>query len=318
MSFSVVIPLHQGEQTVVRAVASVLGQTSRPAEVVVVDDGSTDTGPDLVRHSFPTVKVIEQPNQGGGAARNAGINASTADWVALLDADDYWLPWHLEHLAAMVSAFPEARMVAGAFAPLRPGESNPPIRRGQARQIDYFQAAARNSGVVHSSTAAIRCDVFADVAGFGNARLGEDLAMWAKVALVSPVVASSATSAVYALGLGVTAAAAREAQGREPPPATTELAELSPSAAVVVEALANGTHLPPARSLRRYLDSRVAWAVRTRIAAGDIEGAKATRELASSTPWPESAVPMIVSALPTAAIRGLLAGKRALGGVPRG
>lgn len=307
---SVVIPMFNGASSIVAAVGSVLAQSAPVREVVVVDDGSTDGGPDLVRSRFPDVNVIAQESGGPGSARNAGIAASTSDWIAFLDADDIWLPWHTHTLIEMATRFPHVRMVAGAYAPVLPGAVTGPIVRGRAGPIDYFDRAARNSGIVHSSTVALHREVIDRVGGFGPAPRGQDLEMWARAALEFPVAVSSATSALYTIGVGLTAAFERAETAATRRATPTELSAISPSAAVVVDALATGRHLPPARSLRRYLDSRLAWAMRRRIALGDLEGARELRGLASSTRWPENVAPMIVSALPGVAARSLLRAKR--------
>lgn len=93
---SAVIPAFNSAGTIGRAVESVLGQTCRPAEVIVVDDGSTDETADVVRHYDGQVRLLQQKNSGPAAARNRGIENSRHAWVALLDADDAWLPEKLQ------------------------------------------------------------------------------------------------------------------------------------------------------------------------------------------------------------------------------
>src|SRR4051812_34536133 len=94
---SVVIPAYRRPGMVERAVRSVLAQTRRPAEVIVVDDASgDDTG---ARAAALGARVITPPhNRGRGASRNTGIADATQEWVALLDCDDEWLPDHLDTL----------------------------------------------------------------------------------------------------------------------------------------------------------------------------------------------------------------------------
>ena len=110
---SVVIPLYNKQAYVERAVASVL-QSGYPAhEVIVVDDGSTDEGPRRVSAmGDPRVRVIKQPNAGVSAARNRGISAATGDYVAFLDADDYWTPEYLPAIAELIARFPQCGLYA--------------------------------------------------------------------------------------------------------------------------------------------------------------------------------------------------------------
>ena len=101
MDISVVIPTHNRAHTLERALGSVFAQTRAPAEVLVVDDGSTDHTEGLIRTRFPDCRYIRQQNRGVSHARNRGIRASRGPWIAFLDSDDEWLP---DKLAAQVRA----------------------------------------------------------------------------------------------------------------------------------------------------------------------------------------------------------------------
>lgn len=93
---SVVIPAFNAESFLGEALDSVLGQTARPTEVIVVDDGSTDGTRALVRRYSDAVRLVTQDNGGAARARNVGARQATGEWLAFLDADDVWLPEKLE------------------------------------------------------------------------------------------------------------------------------------------------------------------------------------------------------------------------------
>lgn len=102
--FSVVIPAYNREGTVARAIQSALDQTFPPFEVLVVDDGSKDGTAQVIASFGPPVQLVSRPNGGAPAARNSGIQRAKGDWIAFLDSDDYWLPQHLERMAAAIQA----------------------------------------------------------------------------------------------------------------------------------------------------------------------------------------------------------------------
>lgn len=95
---SIVIPCFNCAATVAETLASVTRQNVRDIEIICVDDSSTDTTLDVLRAlagQDPRVRILEQPNAGCGAARNAGIRASSGRLVGLIDADDLWAPDYL-------------------------------------------------------------------------------------------------------------------------------------------------------------------------------------------------------------------------------
>ncbi len=96
MNISVIIPTYNRKKYLKKALKSVLEQTYLPGEIIVVDDGSTDGTETWLKKKYPLVTLVQQPNRGVSAARNAGIEKSKGDWIALLDSDDEWLPHKLE------------------------------------------------------------------------------------------------------------------------------------------------------------------------------------------------------------------------------
>ncbi len=108
-AITVVIPLYNKKAHIVNTVKAVLAQTYPAKEIIVVNDGSTDGGDiELANCNFRNVKIINKQNGGVSTARNCGIAAATTEYVALLDADDYWMPHFLEEISVLIKKFPEA------------------------------------------------------------------------------------------------------------------------------------------------------------------------------------------------------------------
>lgn len=109
---SVVIPLHNGADTIEATLQSVLRQTWNHLEVVVVDDGSTDDGPERVARAAraePRIRLLTQPNAGVAVARNRGAEAAAGDFLAFVDADDLWGPEKIAlQMAALEAGGPDA------------------------------------------------------------------------------------------------------------------------------------------------------------------------------------------------------------------
>ena len=95
MHITVVIPTYNRYELLKRALHSVVMQTYKPSNIIVVDDGSTDNTSNI-QNDFPQVEYIYQENSGVSAARNRGINAATTEWVAFLDSDDEWMSTKLQ------------------------------------------------------------------------------------------------------------------------------------------------------------------------------------------------------------------------------
>lgn len=101
---SVVIPAYQAARFIGEAVQSVLDQDEQPAEIVVIDDGSTDGTADIVGSFGPRVSLIRRANGGESSARNTGLQAASCAWVSFLDADDRYLPGRLRAVGDVLEA----------------------------------------------------------------------------------------------------------------------------------------------------------------------------------------------------------------------
>jgi glycosyltransferase involved in cell wall biosynthesis len=99
-AIAAVIPLYNGAEFIKEALDSVLKQTLPPAKIIVVDDGSTDAGPDIVARAAKShdISLIRKVNGGQSSARNLGVAHARTPLIALLDQDDIWYPNHLEEL----------------------------------------------------------------------------------------------------------------------------------------------------------------------------------------------------------------------------
>ena len=113
---SVVIPCYNGQQYIGQTIESVLAQTDPPREVFVIDDGSTDDSVSVIERYIGSsgssnaveVTLIRQTNAGESKARNVGIDRATCQYIAFLDADDFWLPEKIARQCETVEQFPEA------------------------------------------------------------------------------------------------------------------------------------------------------------------------------------------------------------------
>lgn len=116
VSVSIIIPLYNKELYISRALESVFSQTYQDYELIVVDDGSTDNGPQIVqRYKDRRLRIFQQKNSGPGAARNKGIEISKSPFIAFLDADDEWLPEFLSTSLQMLKKFPDCDIAASCY-----------------------------------------------------------------------------------------------------------------------------------------------------------------------------------------------------------
>ncbi len=205
-AISVVTPLYNKELSISRSLESVLAQTLTNFEVVVVDDGSTDSSAARVRaFADPRVRLVEQPNRGAAAARNRGLQEARAPYIAFLDADDAWMPEFLATILALVKRYPQAGAYATGYYIKNQGQALRPARfegvpvAPEGGVIPcYFRVVARGANPVWSSAVCVPRRTFEQVGGFPDGvRLYEDLHLWARIAISFPIAYCATPLSIY-------------------------------------------------------------------------------------------------------------------------
>jgi len=110
---SVIIPVYNGERYLAEAIESALGQHYRPIEIILVDDGSTDRSAEVAKQVSQSIRYLYQAHGGAGAARNAGVDLATGEFLAFLDADDLWVEEKLARQMAALDADDSLDIVFG-------------------------------------------------------------------------------------------------------------------------------------------------------------------------------------------------------------
>jgi glycosyltransferase involved in cell wall biosynthesis len=188
----VVVPMYNSERTIAATLASICAQTHRRLDVVVVDDGSTD-GSARIAASWcrrdPRVRLVHQSNAGVAAARNAGAEAASAQFLAFVDADDIWAPPKIEYqLAALKAGGPAAGLAYCWYASIdqrdRVVSFGPqPLIEGQA-----MRKLCQANWIGNGSSLLLRREAFERAGGYDSslrarhAQGAEDLLMCLRVA----------------------------------------------------------------------------------------------------------------------------------------
>lgn len=126
MDVAVIVPLFNGSDWIEETLNSVYSQEQNPAEVIVVDDGSTDASPEIVSERFPTTTLLTNRGKGSSYARNVGVEHSCSPLLAFLDQDDLWHPFHLKMLSEILANNPSVNCVvasADCFSGIAPSYS---------------------------------------------------------------------------------------------------------------------------------------------------------------------------------------------------
>ncbi|TWO31798.1 glycosyltransferase family 2 protein [Seonamhaeicola sediminis] len=203
--FSIVIPLYNKEKYIQDTLKSVLNQTFKEFEVIIVNDGCTDSSLDIVKtYNNKRIIISNQKNKGVSAARNKGIELSKAKFIAFLDADDIWLPNHLSTLKTLIEDFPECGMYCSRYKTrISPkkiinNDLSKHIKEDYRGVIpDFFQASLINR-VAHTSAVVIPKRILENDGMFDlNISSGQDLDLWIRVAAHYNVAITNKKTSIY-------------------------------------------------------------------------------------------------------------------------
>ena len=207
--FSVIIPLYNKAPYVRKALDSIVSQTFKDWECIIVDDGSTDGSAAICEEYLSTlysvpntrienIRLISQPNSGVAAARNNGVKQSNGQFLCFLDADDWWKPTFLEEMDRLIAEYPDAGLYASNYIYYKPGKTHVAISLPRG-YMDYPKAYYEGDAMpVWTGATCMPRNVFDDMGGFPfGIKLGEDFLLWAKTAIHYPIAFSEKPLAYY-------------------------------------------------------------------------------------------------------------------------
>lgn len=199
MRFSVVIPLYNKAPYVAKAIGSVLSQTFKDYELVVVDDGSKDGSAAIASQAIEGhshCRLICQENAGVSVARNNGVAATQGDYLCFLDADDWWEPTFLEEMDRLIAEFPDAGIYGTNYTIVNETRHKTRVASigvdssFEKGYINYCQVYAKTMYMpLWTGAVCVPRRVFDEMQGFPKGiKLGEDFLLWVRIALKYKVV----------------------------------------------------------------------------------------------------------------------------------
>ncbi len=201
--FSIVITVFNKENYITDTIQSVLDQSYKNFEVIILNDGSTDDSETkILKFSDPRIRYFSQKNKGAATARNFAISKSRNEYIALLDADDHWYPFYLEEQKKSINAYPEEFVFATATEVKihkKSYDSSYSIKANNGKPIktNYFEGSFLTS-ILHSSSTVIRKNVFEEVGWYDpSIKSGQDTDLYVRIGLEYDVVFNPKVCATY-------------------------------------------------------------------------------------------------------------------------
>jgi glycosyltransferase involved in cell wall biosynthesis len=201
---SVIIPAFKAAHTIGRAVDSLLAQTRRPDEILVIDDGSPDHLGSVLASYGERLLLIRKPNGGAASARNLGLERSRGQLIAFLDADDYWLPAKLERQLRILKEHPDVGLVAARYYHEWPNSARQLCQGDWPEFYDRVLTPAGERAFavatqVWTSSVLVRRSVLGDHRFDDRLKTAEDVDLWARLVLTSSVYLVAEPLASYVL-----------------------------------------------------------------------------------------------------------------------
>ncbi len=211
IQFSVVIPLYNKESSIIKTIDSVIAQTHKDFELIIVNDGSTDNSLAIIQNiNDKRITIINTKNQGVSSARNTGVKNAKHPYITFLDADDYWHPNHLETMNNLISNYPESNWFATAYeiehykgllVPIK----TPLNKKGTEWSgiIDDYFANSMVDALAWTSAVCMKKDFFNTLGGFDEKLSNtEDTDLWIRATLQSALCFSNSITATYKINSG--------------------------------------------------------------------------------------------------------------------
>lgn len=202
--FSVIIPVYNKANYIEETLKSVLEQRFTDYEIIIIDDGSTDSSLEIINQfSDNRICIYTQDNKGVAAARNFGIEKSKGKLIAFLDADDYWFPNHLEEIVKLYHDFPNCGIYCNLY---RIKTTNihfqdisfRGISSGYRGIIKNYFYSNKPFRISWTSSLAITKEILKEFNGFNeNVTNGQDIELWTKIGIKYSVVVSNKITAIY-------------------------------------------------------------------------------------------------------------------------
>jgi len=206
INFTVIIPLFNKAEHILRTLKSVAWQKYPAAEIIIIDDGSTDDGAMLVKNAnIKNVKVVHQANQGVSAARNNGVALASHEYIAFLDADDQWLPLFLDEVSRLINKYPKAQFFGTNYQIVESKDNyvDPKVKLGDLNPEgvilkEYFNIASQGDLPFTMSSMVIKRSLFNEIGGFPlDEPIGEDQDLFCRVALNAEIAYSPNIHSFY-------------------------------------------------------------------------------------------------------------------------
>jgi len=185
---SVIVPTFNRAWIIKDAIDSILSQEFKDIEIIIVDDGSSDNTAEIL-DTYPTdkIRVIRQANQGVSAARNRGVAATTAPFIAFLDSDDMWFPQKLSVQMAFFHTHPKAMICQTEEIWIRKGIRVNAKKRHQKPNGMIFEPSL-NLCLVSPSAVMMKRSLFEEMGGFDESfPVCEDYDLWLRISCTCPV-----------------------------------------------------------------------------------------------------------------------------------
>ena len=189
MNLSIIIPLYNKRNSLRNCIQSVLNQTYKNFELIIVDDGSTDGSEEVIKEfSDYRIRFERKENGGVSSARNRGVQLAKNPWIAFLDADDIWAEWHLETIVHLSQIEPLALVLSTSIDTFISSQGVESKLNSVSKEFNHYLIKdlhkdwLEKKQVISSSSAVVHISCFARVGYFREDLIkGEDTDFWARL-----------------------------------------------------------------------------------------------------------------------------------------